>query len=41
MIEQIARMIAAHVGEEKFWGLYKETAKQILDYIEANQNNKQ
>lgn len=31
--EKIARKIAAHVGEEKFYGLYMETAADILGIV--------
>jgi hypothetical protein len=31
LVERVARKIAAHVGAEKFWGLYKDTAQDIVD----------
>lgn len=34
LIEKIARMIAEHVGAEKFWGLYRELAAHILKEVD-------
>jgi hypothetical protein len=33
--EKVARMIAAHVGEEKFWGLYRDTADAAIALVRA------